>query len=310
MLEILFPLAGTKADDVATDHALRVARLLDAKVHLVRVLESRRSDDRPTDPVDWQIKKGEAENLLSRVAEQLTRAGVESEQVLLEGDPTEHLVNYAKQQSADLVLLTGGPRHGALGVSGGELLWRSSLTTLLVRPQQEQDETPQTTYSRVLVALDGSKRAECVLPWVQMLCAANEGQGVQIVLAHVVVEPELPRLTPPSEEDRELARRLVERNREEAAAYLEGARARLGLQAETRLLQGRKASTVLQDMVEAEEMDLVVLSAHGYGGESRWPFGDVATSFIERGRKPLLLVQDMPKGRAAPAGVTTENWGG
>src|SRR5690554_112137 len=87
MLEILFPLAGTKADDVATDHALRVARLLDAKVHLVRVLESRRSDDRPTDPVDWQIKKGEAENLLSRVAEQLTRAGVESEQVLLRATP-------------------------------------------------------------------------------------------------------------------------------------------------------------------------------------------------------------------------------
>ena len=128
-----------------------------------------------------------------------------------------------------------------------------------------------------------------------------------LVLAHVVVEPELPRLTPPSEEDTELARRLVERNREEAAAYLEGARARL---AETRMLQGRKASTVLLDMVEAEDMDLVVLSAHGYGGESPWPFGDVATSFIERGRTPLLLVQDMLKGQFDPAGVTSESWGG
>ena len=310
MLEILFPLAGTRADDVAADHALRVAKLLNANVHLVRVLESRRTSDRPTDPVDWQIKKGEAENSLTRVAEKLSRAGVESEQVLLEGDPTEHLVNYARQKNADLVLLTGGPRHGALGISGGELLWRSFLTTLLVRPYQELSESPQAAYPRILVALDGSKRAECVLPWVQMLAAAGEGKGVEVVLAHVVMEPELPRLTPPSEEDTELARRLVERNREEAAAYLEGARARLGVRAETRLLQGRKASTVLLDMVEAEGMDLVVLSAHGYGGESPWPFGDVATSFIERGRTPLLLVQDMLKGQFDPAGVTSESWGG
>ena len=311
MFEVLLPLAGTPADDVATAHARRVAALLGARVHLVRVLESRRTSDRPTDPVDWQMKKGEAEASLARAAEQLGAANVESSQVLLEGDPTEHLMNYARQSSADLVLLTGGPRRGTLGMSGGELLWRCYLTTLLLRPDNlDEPEGEQGAYGRILVALDGSKRAECVLPWVQLLAEQGSGKDVEVVLTHVVLEPELPRLTPANDEDRELVRRLVERNREEASEYLEGARARLGVRAETRLLQGPKVATALHDLVEAEGIDVVVLSAHGYGGESRWPFGDVATSFIDYGRTPLLLVQDMPKGQPAPVAVTTESWGG
>ena len=310
MFEVLFPLAGTSVDDGATVHARNVAKLLGAKVHLVRVLESRRTSDRPTDPVDWMMKKSEAEASLARAAERLSDAGVETTQVLLEGDPTEHLVNYARQHQSDLALLVSGPQRGALGVSGGELLWRSYLTTLLLRPGATDGVEAPSSYARVLVALDGSKRAECVLPWVQMLAERGGGDAVQIVLAHVVTEPELPRLTPATDEDRELVARLVERNREEAAAYLESARTRLGVPAETRLLQGRKVATVLHDLVEEEGIDVVVLSAHGYGGESRWPFGDVATSFIDYGRTPLLLVQDMPKYEPAPVAVTAESWGG
>lgn len=310
MFEILFPLAGTPVDDSATLHARNVAKLLNAKVHLVRVLESRRSSDRPADPVDWMLKKSEAETSLARAAKRLGDAGVETTHVLLEGDPTEHLVNYASQHHSDLVLIVSGPQHGALGASSGELLWRSYLTTLLLRPgHADEVETPHRA-ARVLVALDGSKRAECVLPWVQML-AERAGEGaVDIFLAHVVTEPELPRLTPPTDEDLKLVARLVERNREEATAYLESARARLGVPAHTRLLQGRKVASVLHDLVEEENMDVVVLSAHGYGGESRWPFGDVATNFIDYGRTPLLLVQDMPKHEPATVAITAESWGG
>jgi len=36
----------------------------------------------------------------------------------------------------------------------------------------------------------------------------------------------------------------------------------------------------------------------------------VATSFIDYGRTPLLLVQDMPKYEPAPVAVTAESWGG
>ena len=98
--------------------------------------------------------------------------------------------------------------------------------------------------------------------------------------------------------------------RSEAAVYLEGAVARLGIDAEVRLLQERRASPALHDLVEREGVDLVVFNAHGYGGESRWPFGAVATSFIDYGTTPLLLVQDMPRAEPRAAQVTDEKWGG
>lgn len=416
--ELLFPLTGTYADESALPHAIEMARLTRAKAHLVRVLDTAGEGFRPVDPVDWHVRKLEAENQLAQVAQRFHGAGVEVDEVLLEGQVVEHLINYAKRCGADLIVLAGGSGRGAIGALGGEVLWRSYLSTLLVRPQprdaDEEDDSlgngatpqlpyergeapvagsagattdagsdrraldaalsrvtvnswnsgevtatgsgqggeqglaraprPSTTsgepgaadplevgndvagddgerrervrYRRILAALDGSKRAECVLSWVRRLAEQHEAH---VILAHVVTEPELPRLTPASDEDLELVRRLVERNREEASEYLGDARRRLGVEADTRLLEGRKVPPALHDLVEQEAVDLVVLSAHGYGGESRWPFGDVATNFIGYGRTPLLLVQDMPGAgamahgeRAADDGsdVTSEQWGG
>ncbi len=412
MLEILLPLTGTASDKASLPHALALAHALHARVHLVRVLENRRASDRPIDPIDWHVKKLEAEGVLAAAADRLRASGVEVEEALLEGDPTEHLVNYARRSPVDLLVLVSGVERGSAGVSGGELLFRSYVTSLVVRPGPahvaeatpaagesgeaaggtaetldlaaaanyhalraalapvtaapaaiapwqaapaavaagggggggtaetlgggavavaappvtyaagepplEASPTSQPTpsaedsgtplrYRRIVAALDGSKRAECVLSWVRELALANDAS---VTLAHVVVEPQLPRLTPASEEDSELARRLVERNREEAGAYLEDARARLGIDARIDLLQGRRVTVALHELVDRESADLVVLSAHGYGGESPWPFGDVATSFIDHGTTPLLLVQDMLKGGGDRADFTSERWGG
>jgi len=40
-------------------------------------------------------------------------------------------------------------------------------------------------------------------------------------------------------------------------------------------------------------VDLVLLGAHGYSGQRKWPYGSITTSFIEYGSMPLLIVQDL-----------------
>jgi hypothetical protein len=50
---------------------------------------------------------------------------------------------------------------------------------------------------------------------------------------------------------------------------------------------------VLHSTVEQEKVDLVVLCAHGYSGETRWPYGTTAVNFIGYGTTPLLIVQDL-----------------
>ena len=53
------------------------------------------------------------------------------------------------------------------------------------------------------------------------------------------------------------------------------------------------AAATLHELVAQENIDLVVLSAHGYSGGTKWPYGSVALNFIVYGATPLLIVQDL-----------------
>jgi hypothetical protein len=50
----------------------------------------------------------------------------------------------------------------------------------------------------------------------------------------------------------------------------------------------------------------VALSAHGYSGNSQWPYGSIVNNFILYGKAPLLIVQDLPikKEETSQVGVT------
>jgi nucleotide-binding universal stress UspA family protein len=62
---------------------------------------------------------------------------------------------------------------------------------------------------------------------------------------------------------------------------------------EPRLLVRDNVSLALHNLVDEAGVDLVLLSAHGYSGARRWPYGSITTSFIEYGSTPLLIVQDL-----------------
>ncbi|MDY7079667.1 MAG: universal stress protein, partial [Chloroflexota bacterium] len=116
--------------------------------------------------------------------------------------------------------------------------------------------------------------------------------------AHVVRRPEMPRRAPSTQEEIELANQLVERNWLEASRCLEQLQSELlsDVQAsdvQIRLLVGDSAAAALHEQVKREDVDLVVLSAHGYSGGTQWPYGSVALNFTVYGATPLLIVQDL-----------------
>jgi nucleotide-binding universal stress UspA family protein len=137
-----------------------------------------------------------------------------------------------------------------------------------------------------------------VIPAVTTLAERHEAQ---LVFVHAVRKPELPRRAPPSREDQELADTLTERNRQEAGQYLQELRERLALpSAELRLLASDNVAETLQQFAVDDGSDLVVLSAHGYTGGTRWAYGSLTSSFIMYGERPLLIVQDLPTGTIKP----------
>ncbi len=86
---------------------------------------------------------------------------------------------------------------------------------------------------------------------------------------------------------------VIDRNQEEGSKYLEQTQAHLPANTQTRLLVSDNVAAALQSVSEQEQIDLLVLSAHGYSGEARWPYGSITNRFITNGTTPLLIVQDL-----------------
>ena len=63
---------------------------------------------------------------------------------------------------------------------------------------------------------------------------------------------------------------------------------------------GEHVSATLHQLADEEGVDLVVLSAHGYSGGTRFPYGGVVSSFITYGSTPVLIVQDLPVDEIEP----------
>jgi nucleotide-binding universal stress UspA family protein len=144
-----------------------------------------------------------------------------------------------------------------------------------------------------MLPLDCSQRAECILPAAIALARTHDAE---LLLAHVVPEPEMPRRMGPSQEDLELARRLVERNRQAAQRYLRDVQSRLARvsdRVQVRLCVAPRRAQALRDLAQREGVDLVILSAHGSTGDAHQRYGAVAAEFIQAGYGPVIILQDL-----------------
>jgi len=250
---------------------------------------------RSVDPLGWHIRKAEAGAYLDGVAARLQEVGLRTEKRLLEGQAAERIVEFAHGENVGLILLSSHGRSGLSGwnVSGvvEKIILRVCMPTMIVRAYQSvPGGLTDLRYQRLLVPLDCSQRAECVLPLATTLACFHESQ---ILLTHVVCRPEMVCRALLTQAEIELANRLTERNELEATRYLEQLQSRLPSDVQIRLIVDDSVAGTLHELVKRENVDLVVLSAHGYSGGAKWPYGSVALNFIAYGVTPLLIVQDL-----------------
>jgi nucleotide-binding universal stress UspA family protein len=299
---ILVPLDGSALAECVLPHAVAFAQVTGAEVTLLRVVEQNTTPDQveSIDPVSWHLRRVEVENYLEDIARRLqaVNPSMPVERVLLEGQAAERIVEFAHDHPLDLIILSS---HGSSGLSGWnvssvvqKIILRAYTSILIIRAYQPQvAQLADLCYQRILVPLDGSARAEYVLPMVNLL--SQKCQADFISLAHVVARPEVPRRGPLTPEENELVNHLVERNYGEATAYLDQLKARLPGEVHARVEVSDSVITTLQNLIEEEQADLVLLSAHGYSGRQKYPYGSVGISFIAYGTTPLLIMQDLPQ---------------
>ena len=192
--------------------------------------------------------------------------------------------------------------HGQSGISPWnvssvvqQFILRAHRSLMIIRAYQPVSaELTGLSYRKIFLPLDGSQRAELPLTLAESLARVHSGE---ILAAHIVRQPELPRRTTASQEDLLLVNQLTERNRAEALKYLEDLKSRIGVTIQTRLEVSLSISRSLHQIAEENNVDLTIISAHGYSGDTRWPYGSVGLGFIVYGSTPLLILQDLPTNR-------------
>jgi nucleotide-binding universal stress UspA family protein len=143
-------------------------------------------------------------------------------------------------------------------------------------------------YKTILVPLDGSHRAEAILPYVEEL--AHRCQSKVIFLR--VVEPAAV-LSGSHESYASVYLEQMQHQEAEAESYL---RARRGefrekhIEAEGIVEHGAVVEAICRN-AKLYEADLVALASHGYSGLARVYYGSVAAGLLQRIDRPLLLVR-------------------
>ena len=301
---ILIPLDGSQLAECVLPHVIAIARTFDTEITLLRMLEKKQvgTSAQLFDLLNWQINKTRAALYLEKTKAYFQESGLQAETIVLEGLEAEGITEFAQNQGMKLIILSSHGRNGLTqwGISNitQKIILSAPTSLLIVRAHQpgaspgELAETP--VYRRILVPLDGSQRAENVLPIITQLAHFHHSQ---IHLVQVVQTPEMARQMPPAREDIDLSNRLVARNREEAGRYLEQVKLRSyleGIAVQTHLMTSDNAAVALHQLAEQEQIDLVTLSAHGYSGMHQWPYGSMVNNFILYGKVSLLIVQDLP----------------
>lgn len=297
---ILIPLDGSALAECVLPHLLAIGRAFDAHLTLLHVLEPPHTigSEQSIDPLEWHLKKQEAEEYLERITAQLSSKNLKVKEVILEGLPAEYIIDFSNNNDVDLIALS---THGRSGLSGWnvssvvqKIILRSFKSTLLIRAYKSTGlGLTDIQYRRLFVGLDYSARAEYILPVAINLAKYYEAQ---LILGTVIRKPEILHRFPISEEDESLVKHIAERNYNVASHYFEQLRSQISMQGidiETRLTVSDNITAALHDMVEQENADLVMLVAHGHSGEGRWPYGSIANSFITYGTTSLLIMQDL-----------------
>jgi nucleotide-binding universal stress UspA family protein len=143
-------------------------------------------------------------------------------------------------------------------------------------------------YKTILVPLDGSMRAEEILPHVEELALRFRAK---LILAQVV-EPapltmvqEIPYMR--------LHQQEFDRRNGQAESYLHGVQVvfrEKGIDAHVRVVYGPVVKAIV-GLAEQEEADLIAIASHGRGGLSQVFYGSVAAGLLQRVDRPLLVVR-------------------
>ncbi len=274
---ILVPLDGTAESNSALPLARTVARATGGSITLLRVLPS---GDQATSV---------AKRDLERIAAELQQSEVAVTAEVAAGDPAHEILELARKQQIELILMRTHGRSGlgrtVMGSVAEKVLSGTQIPIMLMRPGARRISAIRT----LLVPLDGSPGAAVALATAVGL-ARSANAALRLVEAIVPIPMQVwagyggYMYYDPAWDDEA---------RDMAQNYVSAMTTRLhdaGLQVTGATREGPVVADCIVDEADFVSADLIVMSTHALKGVARAVLGSVADMVVRTANCPVLLI--------------------
>jgi nucleotide-binding universal stress UspA family protein len=300
---IIVPLDGSTWSEQALPLASALARRLHAAVQLVRVhipivdvmLDGDILGDIQAIDQRWdeQLRQEALDHLMTKAQAIAAEAGVKVSVHLLDGPVAATLAGYIDGIGHSMVVLTSHGRGGLARVWRGSvadaLVRRVRAPLIVIRPQDTQ-ATPEAELRHVLIALDGSRWAEEVIPAALEIGRPFDADYTLLQVVEPLVAHTYAPVAGMAELEKEASKGLCA----DAQHYLEAIAERLreqGVTVTTRTVLSRHPARAILEHAGAHDFDLVAMATHGRGSVGRVFLGSSADKVLRGSQAPVLMLR-------------------
>jgi len=282
---ILVPFDGSDGATEVLHHAAEIAQWADATVQVLYVADTTRDSVTVVEGETIDALEQQGEKTVEEAAKTMESLGVEYETDVVQGSPTQSIVDYADRYDQDIVVM---PTHGREGVSrylGGSVSEKvvrlASVPVLTVR--MKPDETLTFPYQNILVPTDGSDAATNAADHIVDLAASLDATlHVLSVVDDTALGPDV-RSKISEKEYEEIATDAVETVVAKAETH--------GVADTVRHIEHGTPAEVILDKIESKEIHAVGMGTTGRQGTDRILLGSVAEKTARSAPVPVMSVK-------------------
>lgn len=297
--KILIPLDGSKTAEKVLPHARYLAGKLKIPVHLLAVIDVAEMALHSSSEKKWFIDRmvdygrRSGETYLHRLAAAFP--GTIVRYTVEVGHAADAIIEKGASDPAMLIAMATHGRSGLdrylLGSVAEKVLRGADNPVLLVRASAKvpADEVGFTT---IVVPLDGSERAESILPMVTGLAKKLDSEVILFRAYHI----------PPGTYDGdavmsgEVYTDMLNALREQATEYLDRKATevrKLGVERVSTLAEEGFAADEIIDLGNTNPAALIAMGSHGRSGVKRWLLGSVTETVVRHAAGAVLVARGL-----------------
>jgi nucleotide-binding universal stress UspA family protein len=284
----LVPLDGSSTGEAVLPWSLALARALGMRLLLVQFITELGP---PADPLTQAAERA-AHHYLDGVAASLHGGAVpvETKVMSVDGDIADRIAALGNELQPGWIMVgthgRSGYRRWILGSVADGVVRKAHCPVLVVRSDLRTVKARPPELRRVIVPLDGSSRAEAVLPH-----ASDIARSSGAVLDLVQVAPWAWMLFAAAWQEQAPAH-MDAQMEQQAGEYLRSVEMRVedGVRFASHVLRGDPAEMLLEHAHRGEP-GLIAMTTHGRSGIARWALGSIADRIVHNSELPVLILR-------------------